>query len=229
MENFLDIAAISDVNISSIDVIWSIILSAVSSFIIKLMYIHFGRSLNNRVMFSNIFLLLGVVTCVVIIIVKYSLALSLGLVGALSIVRFRAAIKEPEELVYLFLIIAIGLSYGANQFIPGIMLTVFSSLVIYISYNWHSNQSSKDLSNGVVIVNGPSKDVQEWMKITENNYREAFELLSISSLTSKDGNSSLVLKIVPSNDAQEVKLFLDRIFNDEDLEVEFISDIIVPE
>ena len=40
-------------------------------------------------------------------IVKSSLALSLGLVGALSIVRFRAAIKEPEELVYLFLIIAI--------------------------------------------------------------------------------------------------------------------------
>ena len=53
-------------------------------------------------------------TYIVIMVVKNSLALSLGLVGALSIVRFRAAIKEPEELVYLFLIIAAGLGCGAN-------------------------------------------------------------------------------------------------------------------
>ena len=43
------------------------------------------------------------VTCLIITIIKFSIALSLGLV-ALSIVRFRAAIKEPEELVYLFFV-----------------------------------------------------------------------------------------------------------------------------
>ena len=48
-------------------------------------------------------------------IVKSSLALSLGLVGALSIVRFRTAIKEPEELIFLFIAIAIGLGVGADQ------------------------------------------------------------------------------------------------------------------
>ena len=67
--------------------------------------------------FSKNFVVLGVATCIVIMIVKSSLALSLGLVGALSIVRFRAAIKEPEELVYLFLIIAVGLGTGANQLV----------------------------------------------------------------------------------------------------------------
>ena len=51
-------------------------------------------------------------TMLIITVVKSSLALSLGLVGALSIVRFRAAIKEPEELAYLFLTIAIGLALG---------------------------------------------------------------------------------------------------------------------
>ena len=58
---------------------------------------------------------MGITTTIVITIVKSSLALSLGLVGALSIVRFRAAIKEPEELVYLFLIISTGLGCGAGQ------------------------------------------------------------------------------------------------------------------
>ena len=51
---------------------------------------------------------LAIITTLVITVIKFSLALSLGLVGALSIVRFRAAIKEPEELVFLFLIISIG-------------------------------------------------------------------------------------------------------------------------
>jgi len=51
-------------------------------------------------------------------VVKSSLALSLGLVGALSIVRFRTPIKEPEELAYLFIAIAIGLGLGADQRIP---------------------------------------------------------------------------------------------------------------
>ena len=55
-----------------------------------------------------------------------SLALSLGLVGALSIVRFRAAIKEPEELVFLFLSIAVGLGLGAGQ----ALLTIVAMIVI---------------------------------------------------------------------------------------------------
>ena len=50
-----------------------------------------------------------------IVIVKSSIALSLGLVGALSIVRFRTPIKEPEDLTYLFLSIALGVGYGSFQ------------------------------------------------------------------------------------------------------------------
>ena len=53
------------------------------------------------------------------------MALSLGLVGALSIVRFRTPIKEPEELAYLFISIAAGLGLGANQTIPTIVSVIF--------------------------------------------------------------------------------------------------------
>ena len=59
-----------------------------------------------NIFFKN-FTSLTLITTLIITVVKSSLALSLGLVGALSIVRFRAAIKEPEELVYLFICIAI--------------------------------------------------------------------------------------------------------------------------
>ena len=64
-------------------------------------------------------------------VVKTSLALSLGLVGALSIVRFRTPIKEPEELIYLFLAIAIGLGFGAGYPIITILIVIVILVIIY--------------------------------------------------------------------------------------------------
>ncbi len=90
-------------------------LAALLGHLLGRVYIRCAMSLSNKKQFAHNFPLLTVTTMLVITIVKSSLALSLGLVGALSIVRFRSAIKEPEELAYLFLAIAIGLGFGANQ------------------------------------------------------------------------------------------------------------------
>lgn len=90
-------------------------LTALLCFLLGQIYIRFGRSLSNRATLARNFVVLGMTTMLIISIIKSSLALSLGLVGALSIVRFRTAIKEPEELSYLFLTIAIGLGLGADQ------------------------------------------------------------------------------------------------------------------
>lgn len=93
----------------------SLLASAVLGALLGQVYVRFGHSLSNRRSFARNFLLLTVTTTLIISIVKSSLALSLGLVGALSIVRFRAAIKEPEELTFLFLAVGIGLGLGAGQ------------------------------------------------------------------------------------------------------------------
>ncbi len=95
--------------------VFNMILAAVLSLLLSRVYVKFGTSLSNRKMFARNFMLITMTTTLIIAVVKSSLALSLGLVGALSIVRFRAAIKEPEELAYLFLTIAIGLGLGADQ------------------------------------------------------------------------------------------------------------------
>jgi hypothetical protein len=93
----------------------NMILGGVLALYVRALYRRFGAAISNRDSFSAVFPMLTVVTVVIIFVVKSSLALSLGLVGALSIVRFRAAIKTPEELVYLFLCIGIGVSLGAEQ------------------------------------------------------------------------------------------------------------------
>ena len=95
---------------------------------LKIHYKKYGSTISNREEFSNIFPFILLTTTLVITIVKSSLALSLGLVGALSIVRFRTPIKEPEELSYLFICIAAGLGFGANQ----TLITLTSVILILL-------------------------------------------------------------------------------------------------
>ena len=90
-------------------------------------YVRCGQSLSNRRKFAGNFFAITACTLVIITLIKSSLALSLGLVGALSIVRFRAAIKEPEELTYLFIAIMVGLGLGASQ--VTITVTAFTFIV----------------------------------------------------------------------------------------------------
>jgi len=78
--------------------------------------------------YMPLFLLLIPAMILIITVIKTSIALSLGLVGALSIIRFRTPIKEPEELAYIFIAIAIGLGLGANQ----VLVTVIGFAVVAI-------------------------------------------------------------------------------------------------
>ena len=103
-----------------------LLLGGALALFVRLLYMRFSRSQSNPEGFSAGFVPLTVATVLVISVVKSSLALSLGLVGALSIVRFRAAIKDPEELIYLFFCIALGLALGADQ-----MLAAFVGLLAF--------------------------------------------------------------------------------------------------
>jgi len=102
-------------NVSLLDFIINLAITAILTFLVGLLYDKYSRVLSNRRIMIKTFVLVGMTTMLIISIVKSSVALSLGLVGALSIVRFRTAIKEPEELAYFFMSIAIGLGMGANE------------------------------------------------------------------------------------------------------------------
>lgn len=116
----------SDSGPALVPMLATLALGFVLSLLLRWHYHHFGTTLSNRREFSAIFPFIVLIVTLVIAVVKSSLALSLGLVGALSIVRFRTPIKEPEELVYIFMAIAIGLGLGADQ----IAITAGCSLLI---------------------------------------------------------------------------------------------------
>ena len=151
-----------NIQLDIVGFILSLLCAVILSFFVQLFYIKYSSTLSNRKEFSKNFVILAVSTCIVIMIVKSSLALSLGLVGALSIVRFRAAIKEPEELVYLFLIIAIGLGCGANQLTITTIGIIFSLLliVIYSKYMKNAKIDSEDKLNLGIIINQNISDIE---------------------------------------------------------------------
>ena len=92
-----------------------LVLAGVLAFLLGLLYVRYGRAASDRRTFAAHFILITITTALIIVVVKSSLALSLGLVGALSIVRFRSAVREHEELAFLFLSIGLGLCLGAGQ------------------------------------------------------------------------------------------------------------------
>jgi hypothetical protein len=108
----------------------NMVVGGVIALYFRALYRRFGTSMGSRDSFSAVFPMLTAVTVLIIFVVKSSLALSLGLVGALSIVRFRAAIKSPEELVYLFLCIGTGVALGAEHRLLALVAVAVVSLFI---------------------------------------------------------------------------------------------------
>ena len=117
-------------------------------------HVHFGRTLANRRAFAGNLMFIGLTTVLIISIVKSSLALSLGLVGALSIVRFRTPIKEPEELAYLFMAIAIGLGLGANQVAATVLATAVILGLLTLRSLWRKGERSPNLYLSVEVAGG---------------------------------------------------------------------------
>lgn len=122
-----------------------ILLCAALLFLLAIVYKRYGQSISNRAQLAKVLMIVGLTTFIIISIVKSSLALSLGLVGALSIVRFRTAIKEPEELGYFFMAIAIGLGMGATQLLPTLIGFIILMLIVIVQHKSGSSSITQNL------------------------------------------------------------------------------------
>lgn len=206
IQSFEEFLAISGSNIPLSIFFLNILMAVVLSSILRWIYIQYGTSLSNRRMFAKNFVIISLTTMVIITIVKSSLALSLGLVGALSIVRFRAAIKEPEELSYLFLAIAIGLGFGANQFTVTVVGFIVITLVI-IANNYFSSKS---------IIGELKEDVNLFLKVKSNSSGSSVNLEKVINLLS-DRCIAVDLKRLDQSEGIFEASFLIEVDNSSDL------------
>ncbi len=115
-----------------IQIVLSLVICMLLSLFIYAMY----KKTYSGVMYSKNFnlsiMLISIITCMIMMIISSNLAISLGMVGALSIIRFRSAIKDPKDIGYLFWAIGIGLATGTGVYMIGIIGSIFIALLLVI-------------------------------------------------------------------------------------------------
>jgi len=194
-------------------------LAVVASFILSRVYVYWGASLSNRRKFAANFMLVTVTTTFIILVVRSSVALSLGLVGALSIIRFRAAIKEPEELAYLFFAISLGIGLGDNQRMVTLLTLVVVIIVLGLARLLRQSQADVNLNLSIASREPNKIDMQQVMDALEQHcsklrlmrYDENAEALEMSFVIEFRHTSDL-------NQAREALLLLS-----EELEISFMD------
>lgn len=138
--------------------ILNLVLDAVLALVLAWHFQRYGRTMSNRVALARTIPFISLTTVLIISVVKSSLALSLGLVGALSIVRFRTPIKEPEELAYLFLAIAMGLGFGADQRYAVIAAFVIILAILTIRSMWTRRAKAHNLYLNIEAPDRPDEE-----------------------------------------------------------------------
>jgi uncharacterized membrane protein YhiD involved in acid resistance len=136
MTNFADIFKKSFYETSISDFsLQAIVLALASSFLCGMIIFMIYRKFYKGVIYNNNFNILLVMVCMIttfiVITISSNVVLSLGMVGALSIVRFRTAVKDPLDVGFLFWAIAVGITCGAGLYSMSFLTTIFIS-IIYI-------------------------------------------------------------------------------------------------
>ena len=136
-------------NVTAVSIL-DIVIALVLAFCLGLFIFYIYKKTYSGVLYSSSFgvtlVALTMITTLVILAVTSNVVLSLGMVGALSIVRFRTAIKEPLDIAFLFWAIADGIVLAAGM----IPLAVFGSVLIGVVILVFANH--KDMSNPYIVV-----------------------------------------------------------------------------
>ena len=164
----------------------ALVLSLLSSLVVSLLYVRFFGSRATGSQIHRSFSLLGISITAIFIAIQFSLPLSLGLLGALSIVRFRTPIKEPEEIGFIMLVVAASLACAT---LSVTLLFLVLAIAVVALFVWRFKALRGRTGDGTFIVTLP---VDEYRSHGEELLRSLEKLLPesrIDSIASSDGES----------------------------------------
>ena len=166
-----------------VDIVMVLVLSFLLSVFIGWIYkiTHRGGSYTQSFVFTLV--MNGMIVALVMLIVGSDIARAFSLVGALSIIRFRNAIKETRDVGFIFFTMVIGMAVGTRFYLLGIVGAVVISLVILLMtrMNWFA----QEISNHILSIQVPND--LEFDRIFDNlflKYTKESELISVSSVHS---------------------------------------------
>ncbi len=130
-----------------------------SSLFISFLYTRFYQSRATGSLVHRAFPLLGISITAIFITIQFSLPLSLGLLGALSIVRFRTPIKEPEEIGFIMLVVATSLSCATFNLLFLAILLIVSVIALFVM-KYSGSIMKGQMNDGMIIITMPGNEFQ---------------------------------------------------------------------
>ena len=198
MEDLLkDVELIGAINYAN----WGIglVLLLLYTAVMQQLFRRFALVASNRRLFASQFMYYAISIFLIITTIKSSLALSLGLVGALSIIRFRTAIKEPEQIIFLLALTAIAISLAAEQFVLSSLAVLVFAIIAIIRHKGSKNQDWVHQDFLVIEFEQDDPDIAQGVL---EQLKGLNEIESLSHYSNESGVYRLVFRI---EDAQ-VKL-----------------------
>ena len=167
-------------------IIGALIAALLLGILIYLVY----RKFYAGVVFSRTFAVtlvgMTVLTCMVTLAISTNVVISLGMVGALSIVRFRTAIKDPMDLLYLFWAITTGITAGAGMYVLALLAAAIMILMILMFYHKQAERKNLYCSDSLYRRSG-------WRRSNPLFWKKKILCEIQNYAKGKDGNGSGVI------------------------------------
>ena len=191
--------------VDTITVIFGLALACVLGLYIFLIYRALTRKTFYSVNFNISLVAMTVITAAIILTIQSNLVISLGMVGALSIVRFRTAIKDPMDLVFLYWAISAGIICGAGLSVIAIILCLIMTLIVFLLNKYPTKRLSMLL---VVNCTRPDGDADIIAKVKEHT--KAFQVKS-KNLTPKSLDMIIELRVPQENTLVQDIMLIDGV------------------
>lgn len=138
------------------DILVCLLVTALVALYIFVVYRRITRNTFYNKNFNLSLLALAIIIAAIILTIQSNIVISLGMVGALSIVRFRTAVKDPMDLVFLFWSISVGIICGAGFALVAVIASLVVSIIIFFAAQVPSSKSAL-----VLLVNAASYESEE--------------------------------------------------------------------
>ncbi len=195
--------SISDVMIA---IFWSIVLSI----IIGMTYRGTYKGLSYSQSFAQTLILLGIIATAVMMVIGSDLGKAFTLIGALSIIRFRNAIKETRDVAFVFFGLIIGLACGSRFYFLAIVFTITGCLLLY--FMLVTDFLAMDVSQDILEFDLPiDLDYAELLDPILKKYLKAYSLLTIESIEENQSRLNLSImfrkkiRLIKSLDSVKIK------------------------
>jgi uncharacterized membrane protein YhiD involved in acid resistance len=184
-------------------IVINVIVALICGYLISWLYRRTYRGPGYTISFANSLILLSMITSIIILVIGNNLARAFGLVGAMSLIRFRHPVKSTQDIVYLFFSLSIGMAAGVGFYTIAIAGTLFIGLIVYLLSK--SNLSHRHRDEYLLQFNfRPSGDNDPPYKTILDEYCETHTVINVKSIGKENLlELSYYVKLVDKNMSQD--------------------------